>query len=306
MVRSFYFCHQLEYKEASALIQKHNKIYRAKCVCSEIASLPAQGGCFYFDDAALLYEKYGPLPVEEINKQSVMTLVEKHRNNPRVFLMTVGQNANCWFFPANYVLCICDKQVCLPWQYQNKLPATPIINSKIKTLNSYLAHFKLLLSLPILLPPFLIFTYKRLSQRKKILAEICFLMLIAFTAGIIISCPKMFVYLHNPEWFYNQFWFVLLPIGIWGEIVTIFGVLYLFARKKIQSFGLFRLTIRSLVAFEMVHLVRFFLVFYLTGTVDFKIMHKVFWAFDLPAWAILFILLYFGYKKQPVVRLFLK
>lgn len=299
LVKNFYFARQLTTDEALALIEKADRIEAAACVCASATGRAARGGCYYLDEAAEIYASCGPLDSRPLKQAELKTRIKTAAIDRNLYFMTVGQRTNCFFFPSVYVLCLCDKHVCLPWHYQQRFPEKNIVTPKKEATGPWPAYTRLILSLPLIVPVFLYYGCKQLKARSKLRLEIILLTLTALAAGAIISRPEMFAYLHEPGWRLNHYWFVLLPLGLWSEIGLFFGLAWLFLRKKRSAGKIFHLTIRAFLFFELIHLFRFALIWLLRGQMPFYYSHILFWSFDPLAWGVLFFILFKHKKYGP-------
>lgn len=295
IIRNFYHGRIISLAEAEDLVSRAGNIYKVECICARSEGNKSAGSCFYLNEAANLYQEVGSLPGQKVNPEGATQQIRKISTVPRFHLMTVSQTGDFFFFPKEYVVCACDKTICLPWKYQQEFPDYDFVldqHAKLKkpTVFDFVSFF---LFLPFLFLSFLMFSYQKSTIKLKIIIMMVMVAWEAFIAGLMISQPSMWSYLHNPEWQYNRLWYILLPFAAWIEILVFFGVGSIILRIKksrVTGGAFFLKLIQAFVWFELIQLTRFLIVFVFSHNVTQATTMAIFWGMDFVAWSVFFIL----------------
>jgi hypothetical protein len=124
LLSPFYGARQLTHGDAQRMLEEAASITRAPCICGNVRGRAARGACYYLDWAGDVYARHGPAAATLVEASEAVLLI-----GPGVerWLMTVRGRSCCAFFPSDYVVCACDKAVCLPFAYARRFPRMSLI-----------------------------------------------------------------------------------------------------------------------------------------------------------------------------------
>ncbi len=301
LLARFYRATRLSPAAAVDRVRVARAILRARCICASPGERDLAGSCYYLDEAAEAYRRHGPLPVGLVTAEEVLADFERHAQSSDAWWMTVVGSSPCAAFPRDYVLCCCREKHCLVSSYARRFPWLQVMDpdsaegASPKVARIVLDH---LVALGIGLPSLAWWLGAYAATRARVATRcwihLTVLLALAGVGGAIIAQPHMWRYLHWPDWQYNRFFAVLLPVAALMEVAVLAGVGEAGRRLLRRDGGIAVVVLGvlvSMVPFQLVHVLRFLSVSALTGVVPEAVARILFWAWDPVAYCVLLCML---------------
>ena len=295
LLRPFYRASTLAEEDAVRRLTRAHAILRAHCICAPATE--RHGSCFYLDDAAEAYLRHGPRPDGFVSADAARADIVRRNREAGTWLMTVVGDSPCVMFPREYVVCCCQRERCLVTSLQATFPRLSIVDPprsserpSWRVLGDHVVAF--LVGVPALASWIAAYLTNRRGVSWRSWGQLLLLLLLAAVGGGIIADPSMWRFLHWPTWRYNADFTVLLPIAAAAELAGLTGGIELFRRWTGSPGSIaetWRRVLPALLAFQLVHVLRFASVRALLEALPPADSRALFWAWDPVAYLALLV-----------------